>query len=382
MNKSKTIKNPVNTKIIKTATNPTLVKNVQTKQSLNTTKKPNSTTAGSEGKKANEPIKESFASNQIIDSINKFSLSFYLNLKYFSNIDDFIISPLSVYYILHLFFSCSQEDDQLYVELEKVLGIKKEEKVKPLYEIIKKVFTDNFTMINKTHSIENYLAVKFKQTIKSDYNSSLIEDSNKLKELTRNDSKVLMILLNDLNFDFEINYVKCLFSYKPLGLPLKLYEYPFNDENFVLNLVFCEENNIDDKLFHDLTYFNDIINELKPIKSLDNPKIQVPKIQIQNDQSTFVNNLMLLGVKSLNNSEDIQRYGLNVNEANFTSLIQVESNRIIAKSQTRFDLKRDIDCDKILNNNDSNGKTTLNSVIVLIRNKTENLILFMGKYSK
>lgn len=389
MNNSKPIKTAANTKIIRVANSAKLIKEAQSeisrKQSFNGT---NKAILDDDDDKLdinieNETTSKPIYSNQTIDSINNFSLRFYLNLKHFSNLSDYFISPLSIYYILHLFYSCSEKDDELYVELEKVLNIKKEQADKSLYEVLKNVFTANFTMNNKTHVIRNYLLDQFRQILKADYNSILIEDSKKLSEITRQDTKVLMVLLNDLNFDLEINYIDCSFSYKPLGLPLKLYEYPFNDENFVLNLVFCEEKNIDDKLFKNLSFFNDVLNELKPIKSLDNPKIQIPKIIIENDQSTFINNIIDLGVKSLANCDDIQKYGLNVNEANFTSIIQIESNRIFAKCQTRFDLKRDIDNSTISNNIKSlNGETNLNSSIVIIRNKKENLILFMGKYSK
>lgn len=352
--------------------------------------------------------------DSIIESINQFSFDFYSQTS--ANIlKNVAFSPISLFHLLNIFHSCS--DDGTISELKSVLHLDKTDCEK-YFSLLVDLLNNNFVNKNDASDLinvkctalakENFLLKKYIQTMETNFGVDLIESSFMLEEKikTLNVSKlsdIFMILNNNLDLKLswkrEFNSInekgtftkpnneqisielmnipkhRFLYSKNPKGYPIKLCEFPFLNEDYAFTILLPEKNSLKDiELKLNNRLFNELVKEMKFVEV----NSVLPKFKIK-DEFDLCNVLKALGANSLIDFSS-KKHGLCVDKAFYTSTIDVNYKSVLASSETNVILTRESNPTVKANlDHPCEEFNCENPFLFYIRNKSSNLILFMGK---
>jgi serine protease inhibitor len=384
-------------------------------------------------------LKTDVQSNQciesLIESINWLAFDVY-NHKSTNSFDNVVISPLSLFYMLKVLYLSST--NQTEEELSKLLHLESNARFNKslleksfiiLIENLKNSVHKNkdlfngktrskFVLKSEAHVKDNFLQDGYKNVLKNSFKFDLHESSSSLNlmndkildkyEINKNDQFAkddLFIILNNLiefNFDWKmpfdvtvekatftksnnqtvktelmrLNNFKFLYAKHPKGLPIRICEFPFSNENFAFTILLPENNcltDIDNML--NLTLFNQIIDEMK----LTEVNSILPKFKIT-DRSNLIKILQSLHIDSLIDFKH-RDHGLCFDKAIYNCEINVGYNSVMGSAETDLILSRnpDVSNDPNLFVHSCEKFDCTNPFIFFVRDVKTKLIIYMGK---
>ena len=370
----------------------------------------------------------------LIQSINKFAFDIYKQTSS-SAFENVVISPLSLFYLFKVFYLTSTNKTEkelsklLHLEEAKVNKDSLEKSFLVLIENLKNSINNykdllgfktgsKFELNSKAYVRdvflqENHLNM-LKNTFKFDLNestSNLISKYEKViesHEISKNDhfSKIdlFLILENfiDFNFDWKVPFdvtiekavftksnnekvktelmllknLKFFYSKNPRGLPIRICEFPFRNENFAFTIILPEVGSflyIESVL--NFTLFNQMVEEMK----LTEVNSILPKFRIS-ERSNLIKILQNLNADSITNF-DYREHGLCLDKAFYNCEINVGYNSVMGNSSTSLFLSRNSDDSKDPNLfvHSCEEFNCTNPFIFFIRDVKSKLIIQMGK---
>ncbi|CAF0718392.1 unnamed protein product [Brachionus calyciflorus] len=418
-NSEKSANDKKNTKDDSVLTSRKLVRNSftinRTKLSqFNSSRPPKKSTGKKSKKLIDNPVLLNYVGS-IIGSVNSFSFNFYKNAL--GNVSKNVaFSPVCLFHLLNILNSCSDEKNAK--EIRNVLNLSKpdSEKYLPLlidllnYNFDANKGTDHVSVKSKAFFKENFLLKKYADLIEANYGVELNEGTSQLKsELDKLEKKnifmklseVFMILNNSLSFDLawkkEFNLTsqkglftkpnsekisielmniprnKFLYAKNPLGLPLKICEFPLSNEDYAFTILLPEREMIDiieERLDYEI--FDAIVREMRFVEV----NTILPKFSIT-DELDLCPILRILGAESLVDFKN-KKNGLCIDKAFYKTNITINEKSVSFNSDTNLILTRESFPNLNLDH-PSEELNCENPFLFYIRNKSSNLILFMGK---
>lgn len=353
---------------------------------------------------------------ELIKSINKFSLDVYGLL--FKNVNkNLVFSPVSLFHLMSLFTSCSNE--QTRSDLAKTLRLSDGSITSP-YECVLTLFETVFD--RKHHSVctetsalseRNLLAKKYAQIIerrseKCAIKSRIEIDPNKLeqklsqlgmnstrdeclvfenrfdfqfewKEPFTKNNKRIFTKVNNKRIEIELMTLpkqRFLYAKNPLNLPLKICEFPFRDECHSF-MIILPDNGCLAQIEAQLN--TKLLDEL--ISQLDYVEVNsvMPKFKID-DEFNVRELLQQLGAGCLFDFSE-RKSGLCAVRACYQSKLSVQADGVCSRTDNTFVFSQSDE--QATNRSDDNHPcedfTCDNPFIFVIRNRKFNLIMCIGK---